>query len=598
MPLERAADHGRSRHARRRARLLLRRVRRPRVLRLGRRSSPRWVRRRPITFPALSRADARSRRSGPRRRSWSTRHSPFTPEWRNRAVRDDDRRGRVIAGRPIYSVAQWRSISTGPASSRAGANAGASSRSVTPTSPAPSPCTSSRCPRRTSPGRCTWVTPRRSPSRTRSAATGACAGSRWSGVPGTDHAAIATQNVIERQLADEGTTKEALGEPRSSSGSTRGTRSTAASSTSRCGGWGTRATGSDHGSRSTTPMCAPSGSCSRRCSTRARLSRTAHRQLVPALPLRDQRRGDRLAGAHRHALLPEVSGRGRCAHHRRDGAPGDHARRHRASRSRPATPRYSVAGRQARDAPAHLARGADLRGRRGAPEFGTGALKVTPGHDPTDYEIGARHSLPDHQRDRARRHDGRAGVAAVSRHAGRAGENRRWCEALRALGVVEKEEPYTARGGPLRPLRHGARTARQRAVVGAHGVTRGARHRRRRERGDPLPSGALHRRVSPLDAQHPRLVHQPADLARPCDPGVDVRQRSSLRVDRSTGAMRRMWRHHAHQRSRTCSTRGSAAGCGRSPSSDGPSRPPTSRGSTRPTRWSRGATSSSSGWPG
>jgi valyl-tRNA synthetase len=32
-------------------------------------------------------------------------------------------------------------------------------------------------------------------------------------VPGTDHAAIATQNVIERQLADEGTTKEELGRP-------------------------------------------------------------------------------------------------------------------------------------------------------------------------------------------------------------------------------------------------------------------------------------------------------------------------------------------------------------------------------------------------
>src|SRR5919198_4562346 len=30
-------------------------------------------------------------------------------------------------------------------------------------------------------------------------------------LPGTDHAAIATQNVIERQLADEGTTKEQLG---------------------------------------------------------------------------------------------------------------------------------------------------------------------------------------------------------------------------------------------------------------------------------------------------------------------------------------------------------------------------------------------------
>ena len=28
------------------------------------------------------------------------------------------------------------------------------------------------------------------------------------------------------------------------------------------------------------------------------------------------------------------------------------------------------------------------------PEFGTGALKVTPGHDPNDYEIGKRHHLP------------------------------------------------------------------------------------------------------------------------------------------------------------------------------------------------------------
>ena len=28
------------------------------------------------------------------------------------------------------------------------------------------------------------------------------------------------------------------------------------------------------------------------------------------------------------------------------------------------------------------------------PEFGTGALKVTPGHDPVDFEIGQRHGLP------------------------------------------------------------------------------------------------------------------------------------------------------------------------------------------------------------
>src|SRR5438034_2637709 len=28
-------------------------------------------------------------------------------------------------------------------------------------------------------------------------------------------------------------------------------------------------------------------------------------------------------------------------------------------------------------------------------EFGTGALKVTPGHDPLDFEIGRRHGLPE-----------------------------------------------------------------------------------------------------------------------------------------------------------------------------------------------------------
>ena len=35
------------------------------------------------------------------------------------------------------------------------------------------------------------------------------------------------------------------------------------------------------------------------------------------------------------------------------------------------------------------------------PEFGTGALKITPGHDPTDFEIGRDHGLPDAHGDRA-----------------------------------------------------------------------------------------------------------------------------------------------------------------------------------------------------
>ena len=39
-------------------------------------------------------------------------------------------------------------------------------------------------------------------------------------------------------------------------------------------------------------------------------------------------------------------------------------------------------------------RGADHRGRARSTDFGTGALKITPGHDPDDWEIGMRHGLP------------------------------------------------------------------------------------------------------------------------------------------------------------------------------------------------------------
>ena len=63
--------------------------------------------------------------------------------------------------------------------------------------------------------------------------------------------------------------------------------------------------------------------------------------------------------------------------------------------------------------------------------FGTGALKITPGHDPNDFEIGQRHGLPiisvldtDAQGERRGRAVRRAGSLrvpqeAVGRHGGR-----------------------------------------------------------------------------------------------------------------------------------------------------------------------------------
>ena len=74
------------------------------------------------------------------------------------------------------------------------------------------------------------------------------------------------------------------------------------------------------------------------------------------------------------------------------------------------------------------------------PQFGTGALKVTPGHDPTDFEIGQRHNLP---------------VVTVigpdgnmTQEAGRyEGQERFQCregvvKQLEEEGLLERSEPY------------------------------------------------------------------------------------------------------------------------------------------------------------
>jgi len=86
-------------------------------------------------------------------------------------------------------------------------------------------------------------------------------------------------------------------------------------------------------------------------------------------------------------------------------------------------------------------------------EFGTGALKITPGHDPNDYDIAQRHNLP---------------VISVLDPAARINENggkyqgqdrfearKNMWEDMRAEGLVIKEEPYTTtiprsqRGGEI-----------------------------------------------------------------------------------------------------------------------------------------------------
>ncbi|MGH7308175.1 MAG: valine--tRNA ligase [Candidatus Rokuibacteriota bacterium] len=74
------------------------------------------------------------------------------------------------------------------------------------------------------------------------------------------------------------------------------------------------------------------------------------------------------------------------------------------------------------------------------PEFGTGVIKVTPGHDPVDFEIGRRHNLPIRT---VIGFDGRM-TAAAGRYAGqdRFETRKKIVEDLQALGLIDRREPY------------------------------------------------------------------------------------------------------------------------------------------------------------
>ncbi len=86
-------------------------------------------------------------------------------------------------------------------------------------------------------------------------------------------------------------------------------------------------------------------------------------------------------------------------------------------------------------------------------DFGTGALKVTPGHDPTDYEIGARHGLSVLTVIAA---DGTMSVPDLPRFHGLTVEQARVAvtEALAELGAVVGEEAYDHQVGLCQRCHH------------------------------------------------------------------------------------------------------------------------------------------------
>ncbi len=75
------------------------------------------------------------------------------------------------------------------------------------------------------------------------------------------------------------------------------------------------------------------------------------------------------------------------------------------------------------------------------PSFGTGALKITPAHDPTDLEVAQRHHLPlvDVMNPDATMNDNAGPYKGIDRFACREGMVAR----LRDAGLLEKVEPYS-----------------------------------------------------------------------------------------------------------------------------------------------------------
>ncbi len=150
--------------------------------------------------------------------------------------------------------------------------------------------------------------------------------------------------------------------------------------------------------------------------------------------------------------------------------------------------------------------------------FGTGALKITPAHDPNDYAIGQRYNLEmiNILTEDARINAAGGPYAGLDRYDCRV---KLW-EDMRAAGLVIKEDPYmlnvprSQRGGEIiEPMISTQWFVRIQPLAEA-ALDSGARW------AHPDHSRTLHQGVLQLAREHPRLVHQPPVVVGPPHPGL------------------------------------------------------------------------------
>jgi valyl-tRNA synthetase len=223
-------------------------------------------------------------------------------------------------------------------------------------------------------------------------------------------------------------------------------------------------------------------------------------------------------------------------------------------------------------------------------DFGTGALKVTPGHDPNDFEIGRRHSLEVLS---VIGEDGRMRESAGPAFAGlRVAEAQSAVvAALEAEGLLRAREPHTHavpfshRSGeriePLVSLQWFMRMDELAAPASSWATSASTR-----SAGEPCTCAGWRR-----SAHGACRGSCGGGTACPCTTATPARRPTSRWSHPSAAAPAT----DRCARMRTCSTPGSRARCGRSRRSAGRRRRPSLVPSIRPTRSSRPARSSISG---
>ncbi len=150
-------------------------------------------------------------------------------------------------------------------------------------------------------------------------------------------------------------------------------------------------------------------------------------------------------------------------------------------------------------------------------EFGSGVVKITPAHDFTDNEVGARHNLPQLNifTPEARLNEN---VPERLRGLSREEARKQVLAELESLGLVERIDKHrlmVPRGDRSGAILEPLLTDQWYVKIEPLAQTR---HRCRGRRAHPVRARELVEDLLRMDAQHPRLVHQSPAVVGPPDP--------------------------------------------------------------------------------